>query len=331
MYNLRLILLIILLVSFETHSCSCGENAHKLQQSFKNAHSVILAKIEKCSTTNENYTECVYSILDTFKGQGPESLKSHNYSTCAYGVKTGEKHLLFLPKSGYLNNCTANGKYIAGSEKITVKQIFESQIDGKLDKVLVNQKHYLTENKYKILKDFKSGRVNDLSSGWQFDDYGFKCKLYRNFLDFNFIYTNKLPQRVESKDKSAVLDKGKFILVASIENTVNTNETYAELYLDNKLFKLSRHQSNWTNTSTRKRPKYTYFKANQALSYEIYNTIKNAKEIMLKIPLNKVPINQTALIKTLYPDYPFYILRSHTLDLAYTIEGFETCMKQNEL
>jgi len=328
MYNLRLILIIIWLVSFETHSCSCIENALTLESSYKNSHSVILAKINKCSDTTDNNTECTFSLLDSFKKQAPKVLKYHNYSTCAYAVKPEEKHLLFLPKSGYLNNCTANGKYVPNIKKITTKQIYKSQIEDKLGKALTNQAHYLTQSKYKILQDFKSGKVNDLSSGWQFDDYGFKCKLYRNFLDFNFIYTNKLPQWIKSKDKSAVLDKGKFILIASIENTVHTNETYAELFLDNKLFKLSRHQSHWTNTNTRKRPKYTYFKANQALSYEIYNSIKNAKEIMLKIPLNKVPKNQIELIKTLYPDYPFYILKSHTLDLAYAIEKFETCMKQ---
>lgn len=191
----------------------CISKPSTLEEDYEKAGSVVIAQASGCPGTllpdngvcpDERYS---FDVIEVLKDTVPPRdhggvFQGSGFNGCGMHFRSGSSYLLFIAEDGSLNH-GASG-YLGGEDP---------RIDG-------------TEERLKILREYRDGLIGDLSGPWRFYEHvidhahgcGVKHRLKRGELEFSYAqgdydeyYGSQKLQRSNGPNGEIVLDTGPLV------------------------------------------------------------------------------------------------------------------------
>ena len=183
---LFLSLLALPLASFGTQ---CIPQRTTLQEDYQEADAIFVGLVTGCGDSNEvpRGTHCesaTYTVqtIEVLKDSEPSRdhgglFPSDNVMGCGLILAIGAEILFFVDE---------NGHNFGPSKWLNTNRAFDNRI--------IND----SQERLRVLRDFRDGRIGDLAEPWHFMDLGISCRLIHRFhpvgLEFTFVYSQSAKQ-----------------------------------------------------------------------------------------------------------------------------------------
>ncbi|TQV76016.1 hypothetical protein FKG94_15515 [Exilibacterium tricleocarpae] len=150
-----------------------------LQERYDQAHSILVAKVLACSTSQE-YVQitqtCDIHVTEIVKGKALDTISYHSFDGHD-PLAVGEMYLLFLDSNDSAGVCSGAGIVDPKAREVSKREMFEALKSGSASETNRRAVAYHMRQQLQRLRDYRDGKRSYLKEHWIFEDNGCSCNL----------------------------------------------------------------------------------------------------------------------------------------------------------